>query len=527
MANSIGRASAGSLNGARNLKGCLSSLWWRSVRNVFLGSMVSVLPAFTFYSVAFSYSQAQLRTLGYILLATLVAVNGSDLALNAWYLHPAITFCTEDGEVAARVAYRRLHNFPTFSFLRVFGPHAIIASMTAQVGVLYGNAHWSLGVPSSDFAVYWLLNMTLVPIGHAIFEFHANGWIIGEALSALAEGFPQIVSLKVWRVGLATRLTVFFTLLAVSPLLLIAAAIRLWPVSVGVYTGALGRIGMVIAGVAGLNLLLLLLFALDVRKQTKELLRGLERTENEDLETRVNVFSPDEFGTISEGVNKMVGGLRERKRIRELFGVYLSLEVSQAILDGQVALEGESLEVSVLFCDIRGFTGFSNTRSPKDVVGRLNKFFSSMSGAITLHGGTINKFLGDGFLAVFGAPVPRPDHSRRAVEAALAMERELEGFNRDLEELGELKMEIGIGIETGEVIAGNVGSADRKEYTVIGDTVNRASRIEQLNKLCGTRILVSGRTHKQSGLSAGRALDAVKVKGIEESIQIFALGRSA
>ena len=136
----------------------------------------------------------------------------------------------------------------------------------------------------------------------------------------------------------------------------------------------------------------------------------------------------------------------------------------------------------------------------------------------------MNKFLGDGFLAVFGAPAAYSDHARRAVEAALAMEGELAALNQELAAQGEPPMEMGIGIDGGEVIAGNVGSTDRLEYTVIGDAVNRSSRIEQLKKSLGTRILVSERIYRDAGISGGRALDPVAVKGIDQPLQLFSVG---
>jgi adenylate cyclase len=256
-------------------------------------------------------------------------------------------------------------------------------------------------------------------------------------------------------------------------------------------------------------------------------LTGLQRVEEGDLSGRVDLFTPDEFGTITEGINKMIHGLAERQRIRDLFGVYLSPEVSRAILEGRVALQGEARQVSILFCDIRDFTRFSATRSPREVVSRLNRFFGRMTGAIRGQGGTINKFLGDGFLAVFGAPVPYIDHPWRAVEAALHMEREMDALNQELAGLGEPPMEIGIGIDSGEVIADNVGSADRLEYTVIGDPVNRSSRIEQLNKALATRILISERTYGESGVDGGRALPPVAVKGIDKPLQVFTVGSKA
>jgi adenylate cyclase len=499
-------------------------VWRRTARNIVLGSLISVLPAFVFYSVAFSYTRQQIYPMLSIVPFTLIAGFAVDFWLNWIYLGPFRRYreSTATPQELARV-YARLYNLPLFSFARVFGPHALTSSFMSQLAVLYANAHWNLGIPSRDYWIYWLINLTLVPIGHAIFEYHANGRAAREALSNLVAQLPDTSELPhVWRVGLAIRLAVFYTMLAISPLVLLAAAARLRTMSSSAL--ALTDLGLVIAGVAALNLLLLLLFARDVNYQTRTLLGAFRRIQDGDLAGRVNLFSPDEFGEISAGVNKMIQRLRDRERIRSLFGIYLSTEVSRAVLDGGVELEGEGLEVSVLFCDIRDFTRFSSKRTPQEIVQRLNQFFSKMAGAISAQGGSINKFLGDGFMAVFGAPAPQSDHARRAVQAALQMETDLADFNARLRENNESALEIGIGIDSGEVIAGNVGSIDRKEYTVIGDPVNRSSRIEQLNKSLGTRILVSQRTHRNSGVGSGRALPPVTVKGIEEPLQVFEIG---
>ena len=186
----------------QSLTKIFARLWWRTIRNVLLGSLVSLLPAFAFYSVAFSYTPLQMQLLGRILLGTLLVAFGVDIFLNRRYLSPALGWREADGARDVGRIYKRLHNFALFSFVRVFGPHAVLASAAAQLAVFYANAHWGLAVPTSDFAVYWPLNLTLVPIGHAIFEYHANGWVAREVLAALAEKFPRAASTKVWRVGL-------------------------------------------------------------------------------------------------------------------------------------------------------------------------------------------------------------------------------------------------------------------------------------------------------------------------------------
>ena len=448
--------------------------------------------------------------------------------MNWWYLSP-FRHLPKEAPRATEIArvYTRLHNLSLFSFVRAFGPHALTACVGAQLGVFYANAHWGLGMPSSDYWIYWLLNLTLVPIGHAIFEYHANGWAAREALTQFAGNHSLPTdSQGVWRFGLAVRLAIFYTLLAISPLALLAVAAQLHPLRTAA-SGMGSDVGWIVGGVVILNPILLILFASDVNHQTRMLLSGLERVEKGDLSGRLDLFTPDEFGAITEGINKMIHGLGERQRIRDLFGVYLSPEVSRAILEGRVTLQGEARQVSILFCDIRDFTRFSATRSPREVVSQLNRFFGCMTGAIREQGGTVNKFLGDGFLAVFGAPVDQSDHAHRAVEASLQMERELAALNHELTGLGEPPLEIGIGIDSGEVIAGNVGSPDRLEYTVIGDPVNRSSRIEQLNKSLATRILISERTYTESGINGGRALAPVAVKGIDKPLKLFTVGSKA
>ena len=504
------------------------SLWRKVARNILAGTLISVVPGLVFYSAAFSYTLAQMGAMMRIALLVVSATLLVDYSLTRLYLAPAKRFEAQpqDEKLSAQ-AYSRLRNLPLFSFVRVFGPHAFTASALAQVSVNVANARWGLGIPAKDYWVYWLLNLTLVPIGHAVFEYHANGWAAREALAGLYPGEQAAPdAFPIWRVGLVTRLAVFYTLLAIPPLILFYAALSL---RAGGATAAVAGwdVVRVIAGVATLNFLLLLLVASDVRRATSSLLEGLRKVEQGDLSANLNLFSTDEFGIIGDEVNKMIRGLRDRQRMRTLFGQYLSPAVSQAILEGTVATDGESREVTVLFCDIRDFTAFGQSRPPRQVVERLNSFFERMSAAIDAHGGFINKFLGDGFLAVFGAPGRSADHAQRAVEAALAMESLLGAFNAELARAAEPSMEIGIGLDTGEVIVGNVGSANRLEYTVIGGAANRSSRIEQLNKILGTRILVSENTYRKCGLGGGRALGAQRVRGLDQPLVLVTVGERA
>jgi len=245
-------------------------LWRLTIRNEIIGSAISVLPAMFFYRATFSYTTTQFKALLKVAPIPVIAFLAVDLSLNWWYLAPCrrLQKFSTSAKVIARV-YTRLHNLPLFSFARVFGPHALTACASAQLGVFYANAHWGLGMPTSDYKIYWLLNLTLVPIGHAIFEYHANGWAAREALTRLAADISLPAdSPGVWRVGLAVRLAIFYTLLAISPLALLAAAAQLHPLRAT--TAGMGSdVVIIVAGVVVLNLLLLILFASDVNQQTR------------------------------------------------------------------------------------------------------------------------------------------------------------------------------------------------------------------------------------------------------------------
>jgi len=184
------------------------------------------------------------------------------------------------------------------------------------------------------------------------------------------------------------------------------------------------------------------------------------------------------------------------------------------------------ISATMLFADIRGFTTISEKLSPAEVVELLNRYFAAVEPAIQENGGWINKFGGDSLLAVFGAPVPHTDHARRAIHAALAMRNALTAFNAEQAANGEPQVEIGVGIHSGTILAGNVGSPTRMEYTVIGDVVNVASRIDGLNKDWNTDILVSADTWEAAGLNgliSVRAMPPVALKGKSQLTQVYAV----
>jgi adenylate cyclase len=206
----------------------------------------------------------------------------------------------------------------------------------------------------------------------------------------------------------------------------------------------------------------------------REALRSVEAG---DLDADVVVYDGTELGSLQSGFNQMVGGLREREKLRDLFGRHVGHEVAAAAVDattGEVRLGGEARVASVLFVDLVGSTAFTTDHTPAEVVGVLNRFFGVVVDEVDRRGGLINKFIGDAVLAIFGAPAHDEDHAASALAAARAMAIRLE---EELPEIGA-----GIGVATGTVVAGNVGHELRYEYTVIGDAVNSASRLTDLAK---------------------------------------------
>jgi adenylate cyclase len=281
-------------------------------------------------------------------------------------------------------------------------------------------------------------------------------------------------------------------------------------------------------GVAGISLALSVAAAFYIGRTIIRPMRSLEasmhRVETGDLDAVAEMKTDDEIGHLAAAFNRMTGGLRREAMVRDLFGQYVSPEVARLAIEQHGQLAGQVVECTVLFVDIRRFTALAEVLPPARLIGTLNRYFDRMLAAVDSEGGIVNKFGGDSLLAVFGSPLnPMPDHAERAVQAALRMRLALVEFNREEADMELPELRVGFGLATGELVAGNVGSSRKVEYTVIGDPVNLASRLQELTMDLGADVLLSPRTAELAGRVATlRSLGRVEVRGRAERVEVFA-----
>ena len=316
---------------------------------------------------------------------------------------------------------------------------------------------------------------------------------------ALADGMPETRA-----VGIRPRLLLAWALGSGVPLLGVAVS----PLGEGNESpgdlAVLATIGLVSGG---------LMIAVVTRSLTERLGRvraALSRVQSGDLDVALEVDEGGQLGLLQRGLNEMVAGLRERRRLQELFGRHVGEEVALQALERGSRLGGEQCEVSALFIDVVRSTELAATRPASEVVAMLNGLFGAVVRCAADEGGWVNKFEGDGALCVFGAPGDQPDHAARALRAASAMRAAVEDLRRTWPDL-----DAGIGVSSGQAVAGNVGAEERYEYTVVGDPVNEAARLTEAAKVVPERVLASGGTIRAAATegSCWRAVGTLTLRG--------------
>ena len=274
-----------------------------------------------------------------------------------------------------------------------------------------------------------------------------------------------------------------------------------------------------------IGFILTLLITYFFQKPLKKLTKAANEISFGNYDAESSICSNDEMGLLGDSFSAMARSLKEKEFMRDTFGKVVTPQVRDYLLGGNVTLGGQTVEVTVMFCDIRGFTTLSEKMKSEDVVSFLNEYFTGLEKCIAGHGGVINKYIGDAVMAVFGAPLPSKTHARDAYLAALDMRDELEKMNVDFAKKAMPQIRFGIGLHSGPVLAGNIGASSRMEYTVIGDTVNTASRIEGLCKLYKTDLLVSENTVNLLGkdFAEGKLtfVDEAEIRGREEKVKLY------
>lgn len=356
----------------------------------------------------------------------------------------------------------------------------------------------------------------LVAIAYAgVLSFFVAESLLRPVLRDIASKLPA--DFAVMPVGVPLR----WKLLGSLPLINVVTGVVVSGLSSTTGTASLEDLGLdvvVAVGVAfTLSLELTVLVTRSVLRPVRELLTATDRAAGGDLTVRVPVMSGDELGRLARGFNAMMSGLEERERLREAFGSYVDPDVAERVMAEGQLLEGDEVEATVMFVDVRDFTAFAERAAAREAVAALNDFFGVVVPIVMRHGGHANKFIGDGMLAVFGTPEPHPDHADRALAAACEIAQAVQS------RFGE-GMGIGIGINSGPVVAGSVGGGGRLEFTVIGDPVNVAARVEKVTRQLGDTILLTEATRALLGPAALplEPRGGIELRGKSEPVGLYA-----
>jgi class 3 adenylate cyclase len=285
---------------------------------------------------------------------------------------------------------------------------------------------------------------------------------------------------------------------------------------------SLGELGagafLTIAVSLTVSLALTFLFTESILRPVEELVAAAERVKAGDLSARARLVSEDEFGSLTSSFNEMLDGLEDRERLSDALGSYVAPEVASRVLEEGTKLEPQRVEATIVFVDIRDFTSYSERQPPEQTLARLTEFLELIVPIVAANGGHVNKFLGGGLIAVFGAPTPRGDHADRGLAAAFEIASRVgERY------LNELK--IGIGINSGEVLFGTIGGGGRMEFTVIGDPVNVAGRVERLTRRTGDVILMTEATRAALVYTSRELVPKgeIQVKGRVQPLSVYSV----
>lgn len=419
-----------------------------------------------------------------------------------------------DGQSTFEQAQRRITQLPLRT-ARVVAVLELLVTLSRLGSTYFLTDSAMTGVPRPSLAQVITLSVVL-----PVFFFTYTYFVISDYLARLCTFIFRHDgrNLALYFGSYTAKLVVALVVISIAPLASIIVAL---------FSFEGDRLKVEVTTVVGIALIGVAISAYFVTRSLLGPLRNLSqamaKVAEGDLSQRVPVTSNDEVGELTGQFNNMVGGLRERERFRETFGRYVDESVAATILqhEGEGVLAGETREATVLFTDIAGFTTIAEHLAPHALVAALNEYLETVLEPIRAHGGVVNTFIGDGLFASFNMPLACEDHACAAVRAAIAIQRAV--GSRTFGDMG-VAFATRIGISTGHVIGGSVGAGRRLTFTLLGDTVNLAARLEQLNKDYGTRILVSKSTREACGDRFVFAdLGSVAVRGRSDAAVVFSV----
>ncbi|ATX82269.1 Adenylate cyclase, class 3 [Mariprofundus ferrinatatus] len=440
-----------------------------------------------------------------------------------------------DSDMAA-AATIQAKNFQIYSVRRILLFQAPAFAVAFSLMAIIANLFMGFGLELWQ-AMVALLVAVMMGIAHAIFEYYAVAGImfhvVRMAHKVCGDLSPEQRN-RVIPLDMRRKLLFVSTFVVLPPMIILGTTMLIdirqfllqlgYDDALGFVPGMVGWMLLVVTVGFVISLLIFLRMADEAGDSVTELSDAMSKVEEGNLNISLVERTTDEFADIYRRFNRMVNELMERERLRDAFGRYVARELADDVMQNGTSFNSKEVNASVLFADIRDFTAMSETMSAEEVVAILNEYFSVVEPTIKEEGGWINKFGGDSLLAVFGVLTPQPDHINHAVQAALKMRHALHEFNLTQEAAGKHSLRIGMGLHCGKMVAGSVGSRERMEFTVIGDTVNMASRIEGLNKKWGTDILISEDIAKaMEGSLTVEAMPTTHVHGKSQPIQVYAV----
>jgi class 3 adenylate cyclase len=447
--------------------------------------------------------------------ANLVILGLLNTAIGVWLFRPIRDYFLDRRDPKA--AMRRLQRLPAWSAVSAALVTLLYCGVAFQIGVFTPDSQAIAAVP----LVTRVLAFAWFAFAYTVFYAFYTYFLISDVAATLRRK-PDSEGSFIRASGgrIVHKLIVVFCVVAIVPNLLIVADLT-------VFSGLRAAQGLSVSQTIFLDLFAsvflvgvsLIFVTRSLTRPVNQLMSTMRRVRDGDLAVRAPVVTDDELGVLAASFNAMIGAVEERAFIRDTFGRYVPDSVAAALVAKRGQLEPVLTTATILYTDIADFTRIAETMAPARLVDMLNEYFSAVIKPITCYGGVVSQFQGDAMLVTFNVPVDDPDHADHAVAAAVEMLDIVAGRT-----FADVELRVRVGINTGEVIAGPVGSGDRVSYTVYGDAVNSAARLEQLCKEFGVRALVSEATVKRLVRSYPlETIGEVPIRGKAQALTVYKL----